>query len=156
MAKAMVRTDNMSGTTLGKDLVSLRYSADIENGNVLAVGDYEGTHREVRAATAPGASTPLTRLALVASEEVMKRQSKDGLGDFINEAGSIIRGYKFTPGDIFSVTKEALAAGSATPAVGLTACIQSSTKMTLAAVAVGTTIGVVTQIENEWIVIEVR
>ena len=46
MAYACVRTDNMSGTTIGKDLVSLKYfdgedkEAAIENGSVVLVGAY--------------------------------------------------------------------------------------------------------------------
>lgn len=155
MAYASVRTDNMSGTTLGKNLVSLKYSADIENGCVLAVGGYESAAREVRVASAPGAETPLGELALIASEEVVKSKKANGLNDFINEQGSILRGYRFVKGDIFSVTKEAFASGGGTAAVGQVASIKNAVKMTLATAGVGTTIGSVVHIEGKWIAIEV-
>jgi len=159
MAFACVRTDNLSGTVHGKDLFSLRYSADIENGNILAVGAHEPGEREIRAAAAPGEDTPLSSLALVASEEFMKesKAATDFLSDFINKAGSIIRGYRLVPGDIFSVTKEAFASGGDTAAVGQVAFVDSSTKMSLAATAAtdSVTIGKVILLEKEWIVIEV-
>ena len=58
MAYACVRTDNMSGTVNGKDLVSLKFmvgetEAPVENGNVVLVGDHLEGEREVRKATAP-------------------------------------------------------------------------------------------------------
>lgn len=42
---AYVRTDNMSGTTVAKDLASAKFyngsvEADIENGNVVTLGAY--------------------------------------------------------------------------------------------------------------------
>jgi len=145
----------MSGTILGKNLVSLRYGADIEDGCVLEIGDYEAGAREVRTAAQPGAATPLNKLALIASEEVDKTKKYNGLSDFINEKGSTMRGYRFVSGDIFSVTKEAFAVGGNTSAVGQIAFISNAVKMSLGASATGTTIGKVVLIEGDWVVIEV-
>lgn len=158
---ACVRTDNMMGTKVGSHLVSLRYPAEIENGNILAVKNLEEDSREVYEADVPGAATPLKELALIASEEIVKDVKSHDIFDFINLAGTVSRGYKFASNDIFSVTPEALTADSATPAVGQYACVKSSTKIKLAAAADGTTIGKVIAIElesngNEWVVIQVQ
>lgn len=155
MAKyAIVRTDNMSGTVNGKDLVSLKYTADVENGNVLAIGGYIEGEREVRTATAPTAATALADVALVASEEVVAEKSFNGLADFTNKAGEIIRGYRLTSKDIFSVSAEAL---DGTPAVNAVVELQAGTKLKLVTEATegSTVVGKVIAIEGEWIVIEV-
>ena len=67
---AYVRTDNMSGTTVAKDLASAKFyngsvEADIENGNVVTLGAYLDGERELRKATAPAANTKLRDLYLV-------------------------------------------------------------------------------------------
>lgn len=156
---AYVRTDNMSGTTLGKDLASAKYYESeaekaIENGHIVTLGDYLSGERELRKATAPTATTKLRDLYLVASPEVVKDKTYYGLGDFINEAGSAIRCYRLTPGDVFSVTANAL---DGEAAVGSYVVAQASTKMSVAASAEGqaTVIGKIMAIENEYIVIEV-
>ena len=154
---ACVRTDNMTGTVVGSHLVSLRYTDDIENGSLLVIGDYEDNTREVRAAGIPGAATPRDRLALIASEEVVKEVAVNDLFEFINKAGRIMRGYRFAANDIFSVTEEALSEDSAEPEIGQTASISNGSKMRLGAAAAGTTIGTVIAVEPDgWIVIEVR
>lgn len=156
---AYVRTDNMSGTTVTKDLASAKYYENevekaIENGNIVTLGNYISGEREVRKATAPTATTVLRDLYLVATPEVVKDKNYYGLGDFINEAGTIIRCYRLTPGDIFSVTKEAL---DGTAAVGSIVEAQAGTKMKVVASATDstTTIGKVVALEDEYIVIEV-
>lgn len=156
---AYVRTDNMSGTTVAKDLVSAKfYSAEkeaaIENGNIVTVGDYIEGEREVRKATAPTATTKLRDLYLVATPEVVKSKDYYGLGDFINEAGDIIRCYRFTSGDIFSVTAEAVDGEAAD---GKYMVAQAGTKMKVEDSAEGgsTVIGKIVAIEDEYIVVEV-
>lgn len=169
---ACVRTDNMSGTIVGKDLASAKFYASeqeaaIENGNIVTLGGYLDGEREVRKATAPAALTALRDLYLVASPEVIKDKDYFALGDFINEAGSIIRCYRLTSGDIFSVTKEAL---DGEAKLNYVVEAQASTKMAVkesASVSEGepdgegeptstaTLIGKVVALEDEWIVIEV-
>ena len=152
---ACVRTDNMSGTIEGKNLVSLKYEGEIENGNVVAVGAYLDGEREVREATVPATDAKLADLALVASPEVVKSKTYHSLKDFINEDGSVLRGYRFTSKDVFSVTKEAFAEGSA-PALDATVELSGTTKMKAVASASGATvIGKIVLVEDEWYVIEV-
>lgn len=156
---ARVRTDNMSGTDVSKDLVSLKYKASgafaaIENGNVVVVGDLLDGEREVREASTPASNTALSAIALVASEEVVKEKKYHTLADFRNEAGSIIRGYRLNHGDIFSVTKEAL---TGTAAKNSVVELQAGTKLKVVATATTstTTVGKVIALEGDWIVIEV-
>ncbi len=110
---ARVRTDNMSGTQVGKDLVSAKYFVesdpkDIENGSLVAIGALLEGEREIRKATAPKKDTAIFDLALVATPEVIKDKTYYSLGDFINKAGNPIRCYRLTPGSTFAVTKEVL------------------------------------------------
>lgn len=157
MAYGVVRTDNMSGTTLGKDLVSVRYQASgadaaIENGAVVLVGDY--IDGEVRKGTAPAANSPLASVVLIASEEIVKSKNMNTLGEFINEAGSNARGYRFRSGDIFSLKAAAL---DGTPAKDSIIELQAGTKLkAVATLTSGSTkVGTVTKVEGEWFVIEV-
>lgn len=109
---ACVRTDNMSGTVEGKDLVSLKYAGDIENGCVVAVGGLVAGEREVRTATAPAKDAKLEDLALIATPEVIKDKKYYSIANFINENGNLCRGYRFTTKGCFSLTKEGFAANS--------------------------------------------
>lgn len=155
MAKyACVRTDNMSGTTLGKNLVSVKFDGEIENGNIVVIGSLVSGEREVRTATTPAANSALRDLALIAAPEVVKDKKYNSLAEFINQKGDIVRAYRLVSGDIFSVTAEAL---TGTAAVGSVIEAQASTKMkAVETLTQGSTkIGTVIAIEGEWIVIEV-
>lgn len=161
MAYACVRTDNMSGTTLGKDLVSLRYydgsnEAAIENGHVVLIGDYLDGEREVRKATKVAANSKLADVALVASEEVVKTKGHNNLDEFINEAGSNLRGYRLTSKDVFAVTKAALDGGEQIKE-GAIVELAAGTKLKAVASATAstTTVGKIKAVEGVWYVIEV-
>lgn len=156
---AYVRTDNLSGTTVAKDLASAKFyngsaEAEIENGNVVTLGGYIDGERELKKATAPTATTKLRDLYLVATPEVVKEKNYYGLGEFINEAGAAIRCYRLTAGDIFSVTEEALDGDAE---VGSIVEVQASTKLKVVKTATSgsTTVGTVTALEGDYIVIEV-
>lgn len=153
---ACVRTDNMSGTTLGKNLVSVKYDGEIENGCVVAVGDYVDGEREVRVASAPASDADIRGLALIASPEVIKDKSNYALSDFVNKEGDICRGYRLISGDMFSLTKEAFAA-NAVLAKGSVVELNGTTKLNAvaSATASATTIGTIKLIEGDWYVIEV-
>ena len=167
MAKyACVRTDNMSGTVLGKDLVSLKYSGAIENGSIVAIGDYVDGEREVRTATNPAATATIGTLALVATPEVVKDKTYNGLSDFINQDGDIIRGYVLRSGDIFSVTAEAFDSASTKKKGDVIVLTGTGAKMKSEAKAEeegepdgeGATqniIGTIKMVEGDWYVIEV-
>lgn len=115
MAKhAVVRTDKMAGTDVRSYLASVIYygvdgktETEIENGNIVELGDLVGGEREVYTAKAPTGTFDETKMALVANPEVMYEEDKRDLADYYNEAGKIIRVYKVHVGDIFSVTEEA-------------------------------------------------
>lgn len=157
MAKfACVRTDNMSGTTVGKDLVSLKADKEIENGSVVVVGDLVEGEREVRAIADMTATSEVKDLALIASVEIVKSKAYNTLSEFINEENSIVRGYRLVSKDIFSVTKEAFAT-PASAKVGAYVIAKAGRKMDVAdAEAEGTTtIGKIIAVEGEWYVIEV-
>lgn len=159
MAFSKVRTDNMLGTMHGAYLVSFKYqpsSTDtaIENGHVVAIGALISGEREVHTASTPTAATELSKLALVATPEVVKNKTYNAVGDFKNEAGDICRGYLFHSGDIFSVSTSAI---SGTASVGSVIEAQAGTQMKAVTTLTtsSTKIGEVIALEDDWVVIQV-
>ena len=147
----VVRIDNMSGTTDGSQLRSLRYynadaPAAIDNGMLVKLVALEEGEREVYKAVAPAAGDKLNALCLVATPEVMADPRKRNLTDFYNEAGAIARGYMLHPG-FFSCTEGCF---DKTPKVGDAIEVMSGTtfKVTTGA-ASGTQVGVCRAIEQE-------
>ena len=139
MSYAVVRTDKMTGTDVRSELTSVRYVANdefaaIENGNVVKLDGLETdsksviTSREVYKGIAPTADAPIKDVVLIASPEVMYDERKRELDQFINEAGTISRGYHLHTNDVFSVTIEALDSEN-TPAVGNLVELQAGTKL---------------------------
>ena len=148
MKHAAVRTDKVYGTDNRTGVVSVRFDGDIDNGNVVLLTGLEAGSREVYTATAVAANSPIGEVVLVASPEVMYDERKRNLEDFYNVAGKAARGYRFHSGDIFSVTKEALA-GAETPASGNVVELAAGTKMSVATDATGgsTVIGKIIDID---------
>lgn len=112
MSYAICRLDNMTGTTVGTKLVTLRYNdgtnyATIQNGSIVKLDSLIAGEKEVWKAVKPTANDTLGKLILVASPELMYDERKVNLDEFINEAGNDARGYVICSGDIFSVTAEA-------------------------------------------------
>ena len=109
MAYGVFRSDLMTGTNVGADLVSLKYMGSgstataIENGCVVALDGLMTGEREVWKAVTPAANTDKNKIVIVASPEVMYDERKKNLDEFINEAGTIARGYIPHSRDIFSV-----------------------------------------------------
>ena len=154
MAYGIVRTDNMYGTDVRAALVSIKYMGEngstptaIENGSVLKVGALVEGEREIFVGGKVAATDKLEDVVLVASPEVVYDERKKNLDDYINEAGKACRGYRIHSGDIFSVTKEALA-GETAPAVGNIVELAAGTKLkvvksaTSGSTAVGTIIAI--------------
>lgn len=138
---AVVRTDNMYGTDVRAGLVSIKYfneevPTEIDNGNVLKVGELLEGEREIFKGADVAADDELKDVVLLAGVEVMYDERLNSLDDYYNEAGKAIRGYRFHDGQIFSVTKEALA-GKETPEVGDIVELAAGTKMNVAASATG-------------------
>lgn len=142
MAKyGVVRTDNMYGTDVRAGLVSVKYmgadgktATEIENGSVVKIGALMDGEREIFVGGNVAVADVITDIALIASPEVMYDERKRNLDEFINEAGKACRGYRLHTGDIFSVTKEALA-GAEAPTVGNVVELAAGTKLSVAATA---------------------
>lgn len=165
MSYAVVKTDLMHGTDSPADLVSLKYQvADvdtaIENGNVVVLGTLAPGQRDVRIAKAPAADDPLESLVLVYTPELIYDETpRKTFADFINEAGTVARGFRLRHGDIFSATIEAFGGRARLADVKLNDIVelQASTKLKLVetATANSTRIGTVIAKEGNYVVVEV-
>lgn len=126
MAKkyTVIRTDLLSGTDVAADLVSLRVYDDsdnpieVENGTIVELEGYEEGQREVMKAKLAKASSNVGDCAIVATEEIMYDERKKNLDEFINEAGTICRGYIPRSRNMYSVTAEGFVGGTAPSTVG--------------------------------------
>lgn len=143
----VVRTDLMYATDVREGLVSVQYlGADgatptaIDNGNVLKVTALKTGEREIYVGAAVAANTDINEVVLIASPEVMYDERLRNLDDYYNVAGKTCRGYRLHSGDIFSVTKDALA-GASTPAVGDVVELAAGTRLSVVAAATGATSG---------------
>lgn len=117
MGYATVRTDLMSGTKQGTDLVSLKYyvvdgqtstPTAIENAHVVKLDGLLTGEKQVYKAVVPARDTALRDVVLVATPEILYDERKKNLDEFINAAGDISRGFRFKSGSIFSITAEAV------------------------------------------------
>ena len=124
MSYCVFRSDLLSGTNVAADLVSLRVydSSDekiaVENGTIVELKGYEDGQREVMKASLATASSKLEDCAIVGTPEVMYDERKKNLDEFINEAGSICRGYIPRSRNLFSITKEGFVGGTVPDEVG--------------------------------------
>ena len=131
---AVVRTDRLTGTDDRARLISVRYQpegemTDIDNGNLILIGDLEADSRENYKGATPTASSTIEEVALVASPEVLYCTCKGrGLENYYNEAGKISRAYRLHRNDIFSVTAEAF---EGTPALHEEVYIGDGTKIAM-------------------------
>lgn len=118
MAYTVFRSDLLSGTNVAADLISCRvYDADgkaiaVENGTIVELQGYEEGEREVMKAVLASASSNLANCAIIGTPEVMYDERKKNLDEFINEAGSICRGYIPRSCNMYSVTKEGFVGGT--------------------------------------------
>ena len=151
---AVVRTDNLRGTYVGSALVSFRFhdaegkEAALENGNVITLAaKMPEISRDMWKGVAPAAGEKLGKLCLVAGVELNYDERDRDLDDFINEAGSDVRGYVLHSGDEFSVTKEALE-GTADEATNKYIEVDAATKWKVSASA-DNAIAELEAIENE-------
>lgn len=152
MGYGVVRTDRMYGSDVGAGLVSFKYvvsdaETEIENGNVVLLGDLMDGEREIFEATTPAAASKIKDIVLVAGVEVMYDERKKNLDEYINETGKAVRGYRLHSGDIFSVTADCL---NGTPAVGSLVELQAGTKLNVVTTATtgSTQVGKIVHVEN--------
>ena len=153
MAYGVVRTDNMAGTDVRGQLVSVEYMGSdgatataIENGNVLLLDGLKTGEREIYVGAATAVDSPLEKVVLVASPELMYDERKIALDEFINPAGYPARGYHIHPGDTFSVTADAI---TGSPAVGYAVELAAGTKLKAVASATNgsTQVGTIIEVD---------
>lgn len=120
------RSDLLSGTDVGADLVSVKvFDSDdkpiaVENGTIVKLGGYLDGNREVMKAVLAAAGDESADCAIIGTPEVMYDERKKNLDEFINEAGSIARAYIPRSRNMYSVTKEGFAGGAVPTATGST------------------------------------
>lgn len=119
MSYTVFRSDLMHGTDSGVDLVSVRVydtagnPIAVENGAIVELKEYETGEREVWKGVLATASSKLSDCVVIGSEELFYDERQKNLDEFINEAGSICRGYILRSRNMFSVTKEGFVGGTA-------------------------------------------
>lgn len=147
MSYCVFRSDLLSGTDVASDLVSCRVydgsdnAIAVENGTIVELEGYEDGEREVMKAKLATASSKLSDCAIIGTEEVMYDERKKNLDEFINEAGSICRGYIPRSRNMFSVTKEGFVDG-AVAAKGTAVGIGANGKIDAAGTGFGTIMAV--------------
>lgn len=150
MAKyCVVRTDLMSGTIQGADLVSLRFydggdnQIEVENGIIAKVEGYEDGEREYMKAVAATAGADLNECVLVDGVEVMYDERLHNLDEYVNEAGKIVRGYILRSRNMFSVTAEGFV-NKNVPTVGAEVGIGEGGKIDASGTGLGTCVAIET------------
>lgn len=142
---AVIRTDKMTGTNVDTQLYNVKFYADdeaaeVENGNIVMIGDLDPDNRDVHIATAPTSGVDVGDLAVTAGVCLFYDESVRHYEDeWINEADRAFRSYGLHNGCMFSVTAEAF---SGTPEVGkYVGYTAGSTKIAIAEEASATTFG---------------
>ena len=155
MAYAVIRTDNMDGTDVRAQLVSVEYmgsdgetATDIENGHVVLLNGLMEDEREIFIGTDVASDSDLRDVVLIASPEVLYDDTKYSIDDFINEAGKPARGYRLHYGATFSVTEDALTTSLDEIAVDNIVELADGTQFNVTDTATGTQVGVIEAIET--------
>lgn len=149
MPYTVFRSDNLTGTDVAADLVSLRvYDTDgetpieVENGTLVELLGYEDGKREVMKAKLATSSTAATALAIAAAPEVMYDERKKNLDEFINERKAIIRGYIPRSRAMYSVTKEGFVNATPQTTIGGAVGIGTGGKLDASSTGYGTVMAV--------------
>ena len=147
-------TSNMIGSSNAPKLVNVKISADLDNGNIVALGALASGESEALVGSKPAANTVRNKLALIKAPEVMADEHLRSLGDFYNKSGKIVRGYLFESGDEFRLTAEGF---DGTPAVGNAVEAMAGYKMktVASATASSTQIGTIIAQEGDYWVVRV-
>lgn len=160
MAKkyAAIRTDLVSGVKQPADLVTIRYydsetPAEVENGMIVKLGEYEPGERDVIKATAATTEDKIGDCAIVAGVELDYEGHKHRLDEYINEANMVIRAYIPRSRNLFSVTAEAFEDG--VPSKNDTIGIGTKGKLKKSGTGVGTCVDVETRSGYVWYTIRI-
>jgi hypothetical protein len=101
---AIVRLDKVHATYNG-NLESVKFVAAQTNGVIAVLNGLAAGEREVQNAIAP--TDALTQeIVLVSAPEVMYDPRKQGLKDFVIDAGTAVRAYHLAAGDIITITDD--------------------------------------------------
>jgi len=133
----VVTREKMTSEWDGSKRLSVKYrpsgvDAAIENGNVVVVGDLIDGEREVYATSTPAVDTPVAKLALITTPEVIADERKKNIAEFRNEAGEVCTADLLFSRDIFSLTAEGF---TGTPAKGSIVELQAGTKLKVVSTA---------------------
>ena len=122
MPNAIFVAENMASTKLDSLLASGRFQASgvnaaINNGNLVALGAKDATQREVYICTAPAAAT--TPVYIVDGVEMQySQETTQGLNNYTNPAGALLRLRRPQVGDHFAISARAITALGSVPVVG--------------------------------------
>lgn len=148
MAYTVFRSDLLSGTDVAADLVSCRvYDGDdnpiaVENGTIVELKGYEDGEREVMKAVLASSSSKISDCAIIGTVEVLYDERKKNLDEFINEAGTICRGYIPRSRNMYSVTKEGFVGATAPAAKNTAVGIGANGKLDTAGTGYGTVMAI--------------
>lgn len=117
---SIVRLDSLQAIYGGGHIYSVKAAEDVQNGFVGVAGNLVAGEREVRNFDKPG-DPAVNKAVLVAQDEIVYDESsmaKQNLKNFVIEAGKVFRAYDLAPGDVFSVSTDAITALAADVVVG--------------------------------------
>ena len=141
MAHSVVRIDKMLGVNEETYLVSLKFAtkssstytpAEIDNGRPVLIDAVIPGERELHWGIAPAANTPMNKIAVVTTPELM--DYNHALDQYTNAADTVARGHFLHSGDEFSVTADAL---DGTPTIGALVELEAGTKWKVVSSATG-------------------
>jgi len=116
MAKhAVITRERVAAEWDGSKRVSLKCKADIDNGNIVVLGDKLPGERELYDYSIPTASTKLDEIVILGTPEVMADERKKNISDFYNEVGQPMDGDMLEKTNYVGLTEEAF---GGTPVVG--------------------------------------
>ena len=147
MAYTVFRSDLLSGTDVAADLVSVRvYDGSnpiaVENGTIVEITGQEKGNRDVFKAKLATSASEVGKCAIVGSDETMYDERKKNIDEFINEAGTIARGYIPRSRNMFSITKEGFAGGKVPTGTGVAVGIGANGKLDTAGTGFGTVVAI--------------
>lgn len=145
MAYAVVRTDNLAGTTAGSLLRSAVSEQNMQNGSVVKLVKLVEGERELYSAE-EAKDAKMGQFALVSAPEKQYDARQHNPDEFTNEKGTPFRCYVLTHGDEFSVTAEGF---SATPEVNHKVGLPASGYTWETGETVTTEVGTIISIESE-------
>lgn len=113
MAKAIVNLDYLKSVYVGR-IFNVMADFEIEQGNLVAIGDLVDGEREIYDAAAVTDATA-EKVALIASDEVNYDPRKAMWEDFTNEANYPAKAYELNENDEFTISEDGF---TGTPEVG--------------------------------------